>query len=84
VLSGGLVLGAATAQAQQPWLLVPCAIVLGSAYGLCLVAGLLEVQRIADGDGLASLTAAYYALTYLGCTAKQCEVWASGWCSLVG
>jgi hypothetical protein len=66
VLSGGLVLGAATAQAQQPWLLVPCAIVLGCAYGLCLVAGLLEVQRIADGDGLASLTAAYYALTYLG------------------
>jgi len=36
------------------------------AYGLCLVAGLLEVHRIAHGDGLAALTAAYYALTYLG------------------
>ena len=66
VLTGGLVLGAATAQAQQPWLLVPCAIVLGCAYGLCLVAGLVEVQRIADDDALAGLTAAYYALTYLG------------------
>ena len=27
------------------WLLVPSAIVLGSAYGLCLVAGLVEIQR---------------------------------------
>jgi MFS family permease len=66
VLSGGLVLGAATAQAQQPWLLVPCAIVLGCAYGLCLVAGLLEVQRMAAAAELASLTAAYYAVSYLG------------------
>jgi MFS family permease len=66
VLSGGLVLGAATAQAQQAWLLVPCAIVLGCAYGLCLVAGLIEVQRIAREGEVASLTAVYYALTYLG------------------
>ncbi len=66
VLGGGLGLGAVTAQAQQAWLLVPCAIVLGCAYGMCLVAGLVEVQRLADDDGLAGLTAAYYALTYLG------------------
>jgi hypothetical protein len=66
VLTGGLVVGAATVQAQQPWLLLPCAIVLGCAYGLCLVAGLVEVQRIANDDAIASLTAAYYALTYLG------------------
>ena len=66
VLAGGLALGAATAQAQQAWLLVPCAIVLGCAYGLCLVAGLVEVQRLADDDAVASLTAAYYALSYLG------------------
>ncbi len=66
VLVAGLVLGAFTAQSGQAWLLVPCAIVLGSAYGLCLVAGLIEVQRLADPRALASLTAAYYALTYLG------------------
>jgi hypothetical protein len=53
-------------QAQHLWLLVPCAIVLGCAYGLCLVAGLVEVGRLADDDELAGLTAAYYTLTYLG------------------
>lgn len=66
VLTAGLALAAVTAQAQETWLLVPCAIVLGSAYGLCLVAGLIEVQRLAHDDALAGLTAVYYALTYLG------------------
>jgi hypothetical protein len=40
--------------------------VLGSAYGLCLVGGLVEIQRLADRRSLAGLTAAYYALAYLG------------------
>jgi MFS family permease len=66
VLGAGLVLAALTAQTQEVWLLVPCAIVLGCAYGLCLVAGLIEVQKLAGGDELAGLTAAYYALAYLG------------------
>lgn len=66
VLVVGLVLGAEAAHAHQSWLLVPCAIVLGAAYGLCLVAGLVEIQRMAGPDGLAGLTAAYYTLTYLG------------------
>jgi Major Facilitator Superfamily len=66
VLVGGLALGAVTAGARDTWMLVPCAIVLGSAYGLCLVAGLVEIQRLADHGALARLTAAYYALTYLG------------------
>jgi hypothetical protein len=39
---------------------------LGSGYGLCLVSGLLEVQRIARPGELAGLTAVFYALTYLG------------------
>jgi hypothetical protein len=66
VVGAGLALAAVTAQAQQVWLLVPCAILLGCAYGLCLVAGLVEVGRLAGDDDLAGLTAAYYALTYLG------------------
>ena len=65
-VAAGLGLGAYTAHAQELWLLVPCAIVLGCAYGLCLVGGLVEVQRMAGPDGLARLTAHYYALTYLG------------------
>jgi uncharacterized membrane protein len=40
--------------------------VLGCAYGMCLVAGLVEVQRLAGSNGAAGLTAIYYALTYLG------------------
>jgi hypothetical protein len=65
-VAAGLALGAYTAHAQEVWLLVPCAIVLGCAYGLCLVGGLVEVQRLAGPDGLARLTAHYYALAYLG------------------
>jgi hypothetical protein len=66
VLAAGLGLAAVTAQSGEVWLLVPSALVLGCAYGLCLVAGLAEVQRMAAPGTLAGLTAAYYALTYVG------------------
>jgi MFS family permease len=66
ILGAGLVLASVIAETEHIWLLVPCAIVLGGAYGLCLVAGLIEVQRLARADSLAALTAVYYALTYLG------------------
>ena len=66
VLVAGLALGAVAAASHESWLLVPCAIVLGSAYGMCLVAGLVEIQRLAHRDGLAGLTAVYYGLTYIG------------------
>jgi MFS family permease len=66
VLAGALALGAVTAHDQQVWLLIPCAMVFGCAYGLCLVAGLVEVQRIAGPHALGGLTAAYYMLAYLG------------------
>jgi hypothetical protein len=65
-MTAGLLLSAVAAHAQQTWMLVPCAIVLGAGYGLCLVAGLLEVQRLARDGSLGGLTAVYYALTYLG------------------
>lgn len=71
VLAAGLVLAAVTARAGQVWLLAPCAIVLGSAYGLCLVAGLVEIARIADRRALAGLTATYYMLAYLGFAAPS-------------
>ncbi|HET6868496.1 MAG TPA: MFS transporter [Solirubrobacteraceae bacterium] len=66
VMGGGLVLAAVAADARETWLLFPCAIVLGSAYGLCLVGGLLEVQRLAPPGALAALTATFYVFTYLG------------------
>lgn len=66
VLAAGLVLAAVTVESRLLWLLVPCAIVLGCAYGLCLVAGLIEVQHMAGGRDLARLTAVFYAFTYIG------------------
>lgn len=55
-----------TAVTAQPVLAVAAAVLLGGGYGFCLVAGLLETQRIADRHELAALTAVYYALTYVG------------------
>ncbi len=66
VLGAGLAVAALAADARENWLLFPCALLLGSAYGLCLVAGLLEVQRLAPAGALAGLTATFYVLTYLG------------------
>jgi MFS family permease len=65
-ICAGTALGALAAH-QQNWpLVIPAAILLGCGYGLCLVSGLLEIQRLATSQDLASLTAIYYALTYVG------------------
>ena len=65
-VSAGTLLGA-LAGADHSWpLVVPAAMLLGCGYGLCLVSGLLELQRLASRDELASLTAVFYALTYIG------------------
>ena len=66
VVVAGLVLSAFTVHEHRTWLLLPSAIVLGMGYGLCLVAGLVEVQRLAHPEALAGLTAIYYVLTYIG------------------
>ena len=39
---------------------------LGSAYGIAIVSGLLEIQRIAEPDELAAISGIYYALAYVG------------------
>jgi MFS family permease len=66
LVSVGMALAALAAAHPHLWLTVPAAVVLGVAYGLGLVAGLTEVQRIARPDDLAGLTAVFYALTYVG------------------
>lgn len=45
---------------------VVTAIILGGGYGMCLVSGLGEVQRIAGPNDLGGLTAIFYAVTYIG------------------
>ncbi|WP_375486241.1 MFS transporter [uncultured Jatrophihabitans sp.] len=62
----GCAVEAITAVTGQPLFAVAAGLLLGAGYGFCLVAGLLETQRIAPLDELAALTAVYYALTYLG------------------
>lgn len=48
------------------WAALVAAAVLGGGYGMALLAGLQEIQRIAGPDDLAGLTAVFYSLSYLG------------------
>jgi MFS family permease len=66
VTAAGCLLAAAAAAHTSPLLTAAAALPLGAGYGLGLVSGLLETQRIAAPDELAGLTAVYYAMTYLG------------------
>jgi hypothetical protein len=43
-----------------------CAVLFGCAYGLCLVSGLRESERLADRGEHAAVVAWYYVLTYVG------------------
>ena len=62
----GIVLAVVAAVLAQPVLALAVAVVLGAAYGTCVVAGLLRVQAIATPRDLAGLTGVYYSLTYVG------------------
>ena len=66
VLVAGMVAGAVAADRLTVPLALAGAAVLGCGYGLALVSGLQEIQRIAGPDDLAGLTAVFYSLTYLG------------------
>jgi hypothetical protein len=64
----GMAAAALAAHLTLVWLTFAVGVLLGCAYGIAVVSGLLEVQRIAAPDELAGLTGVYYALTYLGFT----------------
>ncbi|MEX0428882.1 MFS transporter [Nocardioides sp. DS6] len=66
VMTVGIALAALTALTGSPSLAAPVAVLLGAAYGIAVVSGLLEVQRIAEPDERAGLTGVYYSLAYLG------------------
>ncbi|MEV0107141.1 MFS transporter [Nocardia sp. NPDC050799] len=65
-MSAELVVSAPAAIVRSPVLALAAALALGCGYGIALVSGLLEVQRLAAPAELAALTGAYYALTYVG------------------
>lgn len=62
----GVALCAVEAAALSPELAVVIAIVMGLGYGISIVSGLIEVQRMAGPDDLAGLTGIYCSLTYVG------------------
>ncbi|QZN87501.1 MFS transporter [Cellulomonas sp. C5510] len=81
VALGILVVGMALASWASAALTLPvvlaAAAVLGAGYGLALVAGLSEVQRIATPADLAGLTAVYYSAAYLGFFIPAVLAWLS-------
>jgi hypothetical protein len=62
----GILLVTLEAVVREPAIGVAIGAVLGVAYGLCLVSGLTEVQRMARPDDLAGVTAIYYSVSYIG------------------
>ncbi|MCZ4276958.1 MFS transporter [Rhodococcoides yunnanense] len=66
ILVFGMLLAALAASELTIAAALIAAAVLGCGYGMALVSGLQEVQRIAGPDDLAGLTAVFYSLTYLG------------------
>ncbi|MFC4008216.1 MFS transporter [Nonomuraea purpurea] len=62
----GTALCAVNAVLRSPLLAVAAAIVLGAAYGIAVVSGLMEIQQMAGEDDLAGLTGIYYVLAYSG------------------
>lgn len=66
VTSAGLGLAALTGITGNPWLVAPVAVLLGSGYGMLMVSGLREVERLAGPDELGGLAAVFYALIYVG------------------
>jgi len=65
VVAGCLVAAGATA---RPGLLAgaAAALLLGAGYGLCLIVGLREVERLAAPEELGAVVAVFYSLAYSG------------------
>lgn len=66
LLVAGMLAAAMAAASLTVWLSLLAAAILGCGYGMALITGLHEVQRIAGPDDLAGLTAVFYGLSYLG------------------
>ncbi|MBB3082446.1 MFS transporter [Geodermatophilus sabuli] len=66
VMSAGLALSTVAAVVRSPVVALVAAVALGAAYGIAVVSGLLELQRLARPEELAALTGVYYVLAYIG------------------
>ncbi|XVQ89709.1 MFS transporter [Microbispora siamensis] len=77
----GAALCAANAVLLSPWLAAVTAAALGAGYGIAVVSGLLEIQRMAGPDDLAGLTGVYYTLAYAGFLLPTVLAGMSSWLS---
>lgn len=66
LMSVGLVISTLAAVVRSPLVALVAAVALGVAYGVAVVSGLLELQRLARPGELAALTGVYYVLAYIG------------------
>jgi hypothetical protein len=64
--AAGTGLGAAAAFGGNRILAGIAAVLLGLAYGLCLVSGLRQAERLAGPEDRGAVVACYYALAYVG------------------
>ena len=64
--TAGAVIGIAAVAASSRVLAGAAAVLLGLAYGLCLVSGLRQAEHVANPDERGAVIACYYALAYLG------------------
>lgn len=62
----GMLATALTFQLEQLWLVFVVSALLGASYGLLLVGGLSRIELLTEPDDRATVSAIYYALTYLG------------------
>ena len=65
-ISFGIGLAALSVALASPWWGAAAAVVLGLAFGVALVSGLIEVQRLSRPDDIVAMMGIYYALTYVG------------------
>jgi MFS family permease len=66
MMAVGLGVSVVVAVVRSPVVALVAAVVLGAAYGIAMVSGLLELQRLAPAEELPTLTGVYYALAYSG------------------
>ena len=77
----GLVAAAATAMLQNLWLGLLASILLGTGYGLMLVAGMMETQLATAPEHLGSAMGAFYTLAYAGFLAPTVLAFFAQWTS---
>jgi MFS family permease len=63
---GALLLGLVATIAQSQPLVILAAVPFGMAYGMCLVAGLRETERLAPANERGASIAVFLAITYIG------------------